>query len=117
MNGTLTTNDYWAGVISLLREFPCLTRVKWLHGDVSQWDAFLIVPVPGYIESGIGPVPMGEVEWVEIQSTESRHQGRLIPDMLVDCAVSMNDRFTAHSLRFEKTEDTFRIYPPTTAQR
>jgi len=45
----------------------------------TQWEPWLIVPVPSYLETGsLGPVPFREVEWVEIDPAHENLSGRLV---------------------------------------
>ncbi len=109
-----STNEYWSAAISILRAFPCYCRVKWLHDDVTDWQHPVSSPVPGYIEVGsLGPVPMREVEWVEVQSTETQYRGRLVGDRLVDHSSALRARFADSSLRYESIAQGFRIYRAT----
>nr|GFC50873.1 hypothetical protein [Tanacetum cinerariifolium] len=53
------------------------------------WGWF-IVPTPSYVESSAyGPVPMREVEWVEIDPIEQRHIGRLVPPLIIDHTLAL----------------------------
>jgi hypothetical protein len=106
------TDEYWSVVVQILQPFPCLCRVKWLHDDATDWQRPVFSPAPGYLEIGsLGPVPMREVEWIEIQSTESRHAGRLVPDSLIDHSSALHACFAKNSLHFESIEHGFRVYP------
>jgi hypothetical protein len=107
-----TTNEYWSAVVHILQSFPCSCRVKSFHDDATDWQRPVFSPVPGYIEVGsLGPVPMREVEWVEVQSTETRHPGRRVPDSLVDHSSALRARFADASLHYQTVEHGFRLLP------
>jgi hypothetical protein len=75
-----TMTNAWVDVVGKLdaSTFRIRYRIKPASAlDPGDWCAWLIVPVEGYLETGAtGPVPMRDVEWVDIDPLEAVPQGR-----------------------------------------
>src|SRR5262245_44705608 len=71
----------WDDLVRSIESFRPAVRVKWSGDDMpTEWEPWLIVPVPSYLETGrLGPVPFREVEWVEIDPAYENVRGRLVP--------------------------------------
>lgn len=78
----------WRDVIAAVdaSAFKIRYRIKPVHEpDPGEWFRWLIIPVEGYLETGsTGPVPVRDVEWVDVDPVEIVEQGRLIPTRYVD---------------------------------
>ncbi|MGI4832236.1 MAG: DUF6678 family protein [Janthinobacterium lividum] len=67
-----------SALISLVQESKCAARLKPKeYSEPQQW-SWVIEPVPNYIESGGGPWPSSEVEWLELNPIKTEHVGRLV---------------------------------------
>ncbi len=78
----------WRNVIAALQAsaFDVQYRIKPMRAlDPGTWCRWLIIPVEGYLETGsTGPVPVRDVEWVDVDPMEIVAEGRLIPARYVD---------------------------------
>jgi hypothetical protein len=106
-----TTCNYWRSVETMLRSTRCRSRIKWSRdSEVTDWTTFFIVPVDGYIEGLCGPIPVREVDWVDIDPIEIQEVGRLVPQRRVDHTAELVSDLTQHGIRYEQVEHGFRIY-------
>ncbi|GAA4507672.1 hypothetical protein GCM10023172_38640 [Hymenobacter ginsengisoli] len=74
-----------SALVDIIQAAKCTARIK-IKGrlDASSW-SWIIIPVPSYIELGsVGPWPVRDVEWVEINPVTMEHTGRLIPPKRID---------------------------------
>jgi len=95
----------------MLRSTRCRSRIKWSQESTpTEWTHLFIVPVDGCIEGGCGPIPLREVDWVDIDPIEIQDVGRLVPQRRVDHAAAWLSHFTQHNIRFQQVEHGFRIY-------
>lgn len=64
-------SSYWLPLLELRSQLRCWVRVAWREGGSTQegrWGQLLIMPVQGYLEGPDGPMPLRDVEWVEIST-------------------------------------------------
>jgi hypothetical protein len=82
----LQINEYWSCAANILNAFPCKIRLKWSKiSEPSEWEDWLAIPTSYYLETGtLGPVLMGEVEWVEVNTIEMRRVGKLVKDRRIE---------------------------------
>jgi hypothetical protein len=99
-------------IAELLREMPCNVRVKLAdENHEREWAQVIFAPVDGYIEGGgTGPVPMREVEWIDIKRIEMKHIGRLVPDKPIDHTEMIQTALDKNEANYEVLEDVIRIY-------
>ena len=72
-------------LVNIVQVAKCTVRIK-LNSrlDASSW-SWIIIPVPGYIELGsVGPWPIREVEWLEINPIATEYIGRLVAPRILD---------------------------------
>src|ERR1035438_3257615 len=102
----MTTTDYWRAVVDVLRSTHCRFRVKWSQNpEATQWERWLIVPTEGYIETGsLGPVPVREVDWVEIDATEVQEMGRLVAPRRIDHTAELVQHLERHGASFQRVD-------------
>ena len=108
-----TSTDYWRSVVDILRITHCCCRVKWSQSpEPTEWEPWLIVPTEGCIETGsLGPIPVSEVDWVEIDVTELQELGRLVAPRKVDHTSELIRHFEHHGVSFQKVDCGFRVLP------
>ena len=94
----------------LTTRFAVDTRTKFRDEPTpSRWGWFL-VPVQGYVESSAyGPLPVREVEWVEIDPIEQRHIGRLVPPKIIDHTAELLQQLAVHGVPAQVVEGRIRI--------
>jgi hypothetical protein len=94
----------------LTTRFAVDTRTKFRQEHTpSRWGWFL-VPVPGYVESSAyGPLPIREVEWVEIDPIKQQHIGRLVPPKFIDYTVELLQQLAVHGVSAQVIEGRIRI--------
>jgi hypothetical protein len=103
-------------VIDLLTSrFAIDTRAKFRNESTpSKWGWFL-VPVPGYVESSAyGPVPIREVEWVELAPIEQGHIGRRVPPQIIDHTPELLQQLAEYGITAQLVEGRIRIMLPAT---
>lgn len=64
-------SSYWSPLFELRSQLRCWVRVAWKEGTSTQegeWGQLLIMSVQGYLEGPSGPVPLRDVEWVEVST-------------------------------------------------
>ena len=83
--------------------------MKW--GEPSPW-GWLGAPVPGYLEnSSFGPIPLREVEWVEMNMTRTVHRGQRVPDAKVNVSVELIRALGGFRFSVEVATNIVRVYP------
>jgi hypothetical protein len=84
------SSGIWRDVIAAVdaSAFEIRYRIKPMHEpDPGAWCRWLIIPVEGYLETGsTGPVPMQDVEWIDVDPAVVSAKGRLIPARQVDAS-------------------------------
>ena len=79
----------WKHVVGTIHKLRPAVRIKW-NGDseMPEWAPWVIMPTDGYIETGsMGPVPIKDVEWIEVDASHTSKNGRLVPCSDVQNAV------------------------------
>ncbi|QQQ00667.1 DUF6678 family protein [Lysobacter enzymogenes] len=96
----------WDAIVAVVRELRLKARVKPRGSPPPpEWTTFLIVPVPGYVESsGCGPLPFREVEWIEIDPVRVTERGRLLAPAVENLAGELLSRLTALGLQAQGGE-------------
>ena len=64
--------SYWSPLCKLVPQLRCWVRLAWREGASTQegpWGQMLIMPVEGYLEASGGPIPLRDVEWVEVSTS------------------------------------------------
>ena len=102
----------WAQTIAaVILRFQIQGRIKRLYDqhEPDHWGV-LIAPVPHYLENG-GPVPVTEVEWVELKLTRTVQRGRLISDAQVDVSALVLPALQGLNFVVNLENNTVRIFP------
>ncbi len=65
---------YWTPICDLVCSRRCWVRLAATpeHGGLSEWGHGLGLPTPTYLEGPGGPVPLTQVEWLEIATERVR---------------------------------------------
>jgi hypothetical protein len=101
----------WAQTIAdLILRFQVHGRIKRIADDEPGHWGILIAPVPGCLENG-GPVPVTQVEWVELKLTRTVHRGRLIPDAQVDVSALIMPALQGLIFVVNSANNGVRIFP------
>lgn len=100
----LRLEEYWSCVIDTLKIFPCKVRVKWLKtSEPTIWEDVVFMPTSHYVETGtLGPVPMREVEWIELETIEMRYIGRLVADLRIEHTANLMRAFEEKAIPFQQ---------------
>ena len=90
---------------------PLRCRVKWIfQTEPAAWGG-LSTPVKGYIEpSNLGPIPLREVEWLELDSMEHQRRGVLVADLEIDRSDDIEAALTECRLAFSKESKIYRVF-------
>jgi hypothetical protein len=105
-------SEFWLPVCELRNRLKCWVRVSTAgdgRADRSDWGMLLIVPVPGYLEGPSGPVPIREVEWVELCSLVVRGGVAGRPLEFVDISESLLAAARAVAPAFELRDAPFSV--------
>jgi hypothetical protein len=100
----------------MLKASPCKVRVKWSRDcKPTRWENSVFILTSRYLETdSLGPVPMREVEWVEVNTIEIRYIGRLLRDLRIDHADNLIETCNKKAIKFEQIEQILRfVYPST----
>ena len=91
-------------------------RVNWFYDpgfEISEWDHGFFIPVEGYLEpSSLGPVPIREIKWFQIDPIEVKVIGRLVPDKKIDHSKNVGTYLTNNSIEFTWEDGLFQIENP-----
>jgi hypothetical protein len=98
---------YWLPICELATRLRCWERLSANDGRarwITDWHMLLSIPTPGYLEVGEGPVPIRQVEWVELSTLRVRGGIAGRPRQVVDIAddVASNLRQTATIWEFQE---------------
>ncbi len=106
-------DDLWSSLMDVLEQFDLLTRVKWSKNDIpSEWEKVLFMPTSGYLEAPrLGPVPCREVEWLEIDSLELKHRGRLVPPQEINRSEALCNALRNANIPFVQMDNVIRLQP------
>lgn len=64
--------SYWPPLCKLVSQLRCWVRIVWREGTSTlegPWGRLLTVPAEGYLEASGGPIPLRDVEWVEVSTS------------------------------------------------
>lgn len=64
--------SYWSPLCGLVSQLRCWVRVAWREGastEEGRWGQLLTMPTEGYLEGPGGPIPLRDVEWVEVSTS------------------------------------------------
>lgn len=103
----------WVRAVDVLKTFHLLTRVQW-SGDTepTSWEHSLFIPTSGYLETGsLGPVPWQAIQWIEVDTVEECHIGRLVPPKKIDHSDSLINALDNAGLPFVRIDRVIRIQP------
>lgn len=70
----------WHRLVDAIQPLRPAVRVKWTgDSEPTRWEPWIIISSVSYLETGtLGPVPFGEVEWVEVDPRLRNIDGRLV---------------------------------------
>lgn len=94
---------YWNRVVDCLKGGGFRFRIKWNGDDeLAAWQTWVICPVPGYLESGCGPISVSDVQWLEIATSD--HDGADRRGAIFAALASMD-------IRFRETDEAIQVMP------
>ena len=70
-NSMDSPESYCSPLCDLRNKLHLWVRLACREGDATEawpWSMLLIMPVKGYLESGGGPIPIRDVEWVDVST-------------------------------------------------
>jgi len=86
-NSFPTEEAYWLPICELMSQLRCWVRLTWKEGSFTTdgyWGQLLTVPVKGYLEGSGGPIPLRDVEWVEVSTNRIKGGIAGRPRQMVD---------------------------------
>lgn len=101
----------WDDVVEVVGDLRLEVRVKCRGLELpGRWTSFLIVPVPGYLESSpCGPVPFPDVEWIDVNPLRITERGRLVTPLIEDMSAELQSRIAALGVESIVESDSVRI--------
>lgn len=69
------SDAYWAPIFEIARQHKVWSRTRArLEGsmELSDWGQLHLIPVPGWLETSMGPVPTRDVEWLALGTSLPR---------------------------------------------
>ena len=105
-------SSYWSPVCELVSQLRCWVRMgSKAHGSTleGRWGQLLTMPMQGYLEGPGGPLPMRDVEWVEIST--SRIKGGMAgrPRQMIDAKEEILAGLRGAQLTWELRESTWAV--------
>jgi hypothetical protein len=104
--------SYWSALCRLVQRLRCWVRVASSArgvAPVERWGQTLTIPTTGYLEGPGGPVPMKDVEWVEV-STKRIHGGIAgRPRQMVDIEDHILSELRGAALKWELREAAWSV--------
>lgn len=106
--------SYWLPLINLVPRLRCWNRIGFRKNGVTLegcWSQMLIMPVVGYLESSGEPIPLRDVEYVEVSTV--RLKGRLagLPLQLIDIKSHVLNAVRESGMAWELREVVWSIEP------
>lgn len=113
--GEMTVSDadsYWLPLCALVSQLRCWVRVAWRDGAVTQegwWGQLLTVPTKGYLEAAGGPIPIRDVEWVEVSTMRIKGGIAGRPRQMVDTKEKILTRLDTAQMKSELRNTTWSV--------
>jgi len=96
-------------VVEIVQSLGLKSRIKALSDAVSDWNAWLIIPVPSYFEGADGPVSDKQIEWIDIDPIVLTRRGNLVPDLREDKKSALVSALVEREIQFEDMGEFLRI--------
>jgi hypothetical protein len=101
----------WECLVKAVEKIPVMVRVVMKDEIKTVWSNWLTFPAEGYGEvKGYGPFLLKDVVYIEIDSTELRNIGRLLPAKEIDHSKELVAALVSSGINFERNLNIFRIY-------
>ena len=96
-------------LVGIIQSAKCKVRLKLKkHPKPEAWGNRAIIPVRTYIEV-IGPWPMREVEWLEIDPIITEHIGRLVAPRIINSFFEIEARLREAEFSYTVSDSIIRI--------
>jgi len=105
-------SSYWSPLCKLVSQLRCWVRVASRTRSATQearWGQLLTMPTEGYLEASGGPIPLRDVEWVEVSTRRiiGGIAGR--PRQMVDIKDDILSGLRGTQLTWEVREGTWSV--------
>jgi hypothetical protein len=103
-----------AKIVEIIGSLNLRCRIKASDDDdVSDWSEKIWSPVPSCFELfSCGPVPIRQIEWLDIDPVVTTKKGRLLPEMKEDKRDALVSALTKQKIKFEDLGAFIRIRSP-----
>jgi len=105
-------DSYWSPLCALVSQLRCWVRVAWKDGAVTQegwWGQLFSVPTKGYLEAAGGPIPIRDIEWVEVSTMRIKGGIAGRPRQMVDAKEEILTGLGAAQLKSEIRNTTWSV--------
>ncbi|MGC4072344.1 MAG: hypothetical protein QM760_07485 [Nibricoccus sp.] len=104
------TPEVAAQLVEDLRGIRTRVRLKHRSGSMYDWSWPLFSPSPAYLEtSKSGPLALSTVEYIDVEKTEQKQRGPLVPPVTIDHTEEIEALLAKRGLSFESRETFVRI--------
>lgn len=104
--------SYWSPLCNLVQQLRCWVRIAWREdGSTLEgwWSQLLAMPVDGYLEGAGGPVPIRDVEWVEVSTCRIKGGIAGRPRQTIDARDEILAAVRATQLNWELRESKWTV--------
>lgn len=105
--------DEWDGLLRLVNECGCESRIVDVQGACSEWQHVLRRPVCSHLDPSGGPLPLDEVAAIDLMTIRMADAGRLVPPRVTDESPTIVKALDALGCDFDEAPEFVRVRPPT----
>jgi len=105
-------DSYWLQLCKLVPQLRCWVHVAWKDGASTTegpWGQMLISPVKGYLEASGGPIPIRDVDWVEVSTSRIKGGMAGLPLQFVDAKDDILAALKGTQLQWEARESSWAV--------
>lgn len=103
---------YWSPLCGLVSQLRCWVRTAPRDGSLTQegrWGQLLTMPVGGYLEASDGPIPLRDVEWVDVSTSLIKGGIAGRPRQMIDVKDEIIAGLGGMQLSWELRESTWSV--------
>jgi hypothetical protein len=105
-------SSYWSPLCTLVSQLRCWVRVaSRSHASTQEgrWGQLLTMPTEGYLETSGGPIPLRDVEWVEVSTSRIKGGVAGRPRQMIDAKDEVLAGLRGTQLSWELRESTWSL--------
>ena len=104
--------SYWSPLCTLTSQHHCWVRVAWRENASTLegwWGQLLTIPTEGYLEGSGGPVPLRDVEWVELSMSKIKGGMSGRPLQIIDVKAEILAELRGTQFSWELRDSTWSV--------